>query len=155
VDEDRLTPQLGRLIDAAKAAAGPRLPDEVAVWAQANEVGGTATREAGPACEAAAPRAGTVAAAGEAAPRLEGWALLGADGKVYAASRLATVLDAARVAKTGPEAAAFAVRGDSGDTLLPGGGWRTGADGAPADLPVAVKYLGRWVLVTLGEIPDA
>ena len=54
-----------------------------------------------------------------------------------------------------PEAAAFAVTGESGDTLLPGGGWRDGAAAADPHLPVVVKYLGRWVVVTLEEIPGS
>jgi hypothetical protein len=121
VDEDRLTPRLGRLIDAAKAAAG----------------------EAARAPGGAAPEAA----------RAEGWAVLGVDGKVYRAPRLAAAVAAARTAGTEPEAAAFAVTGESGDTLLPRAGWRAGAEQADPHLPVAVKYLGRWVLVTLEEIP--
>ena len=126
MDEDRLTPQLGRLIDAAKAAA-----------ARAGAEGGAAedaSREGAPA-------------------RAEGWAVLGEDGKVYAGPRLAGALGAARHSRTAAEAAAFAVAGESGDTLLPGGDWRGGATGADLHLPVVVKYLGRWVVVTLGEIP--
>jgi hypothetical protein len=112
VDEDRLTPQLGRIIDAAKAAAGGRAP-----------------------------------------ARGEGWAVLGGDGKVYLAPRLAAAVAAATTAGTEPEAAAFAVIGEQGETLLPRAGWRAGAEQADPQLPVAVKYLGRWVLVTLAEIP--
>lgn len=119
MDEDRLSPGLGRLIDAAKAAAG-------------------------------AP-AGVVGVAG--VTRAEGWAVLGLDGGVYTGRRLAEALGAAEGGRTRPEAAAFAVAGESGETLLPAGGWRAGAEGADPELPVAVKYLGRWVLVTLGEIP--
>ena len=115
VDEDRLTPQLGRIIDAAKSAAG----------------GG-----------------------GSGAPaRGEGWAVLGMDGKVYRAVRLAAAVAAANAAGTEPEAAAFAVTGEQGETLLPRAGWRAGAERADPQLPVAVKYLGRWVLVSLAEIP--
>ena len=116
MDEDRLTPQLGRLIDAAKAAA----------------------------------RAG---AQGGAAARTEGWAVLGEDGKVYAGPGLAVAVGSAHRARTSPEAAAFAVTGESGDTLLPGGDWRSEAAAVDPHLPVVVKYLGRWVVVTLEEIP--
>lgn len=117
MDEDRLTPELGRLIDAAKTAARD--------------------------------------AAGAAASRGEGWAVLGLDKKVYAGARLAAATGEAVAAGTEPEAAAFAVIGESSETLLPGAGWRKGAEGADPELPVVAKYLGRWVLVTLGEIPGA
>ena len=130
MDEDRLNPQLGRLIDAAKAAA---------------------TR---------AGAEGSVAPAGSAPldagrMRAEGWAVLGVDGKVYSGTLLASALAAVRDSRTSPEAAAFAVAGESGDTLLPAEDWRAGADSADPDLPVVVKYLGRWVVVTLEEIPGA
>lgn len=119
MDEDRLTPQLGRLIDAAKAACA----------------GGGAAAPAG------------------AAARAEGWAVLGVDGKVYLGAKLAVALAAARDKGTAPEAAAFAVIGEQGDSLLPGGAWRDGAEAADPQLPVLVKYLGRWVMATIGEIP--
>ena len=120
MDEDRLTPQLGRLIDAAKAAA------------RAGAEGG---------------------AADGAQARAEGWAVLGEDGKVYAGPGLAGALGYAHRARTSPEAAAFAVTGESGDTLLPGWDWRGEAAAVDPHLPVVVKYLGRWVMVTLEEIP--
>jgi hypothetical protein len=133
MDDDRLTPQLGRLIDAAKAAA-----------ARAGAEGGAAE---GGAAEGASA---------EGAPaRAEGWAVLGEDGKVYPGSRLAGAFGAAQRSRTSPEAAAFAVAGESGDTVLPAGDWRGGAVGADPHLPVVVKYLGRWVVVTLEEIPGA
>ena len=116
--EDRLTPQLGRIIDSAKAAA----------------------------CSAPA-------AEGASAQR-EGWAVLGQDGKVYADSSMGGALGVAQRAGTSPEAAAFALAGVSGDTSLPGAGWRNGVAGVDPHLPVAVKYLGRWVVVTLEEIPS-
>jgi hypothetical protein len=128
MDEDRLTPQLGRLIDAAKAEA-----------ARAGAEGG-------------APKG----ASAECAPaRAEGWAVLGEDGKVYAGPQLAGALGAVHRARTSPEAAAFALTGECGDTLLPSGEWRGGAAGVDPHLPVAVKYLGRWVVVTLEEMPGA
>lgn len=118
MDEDRLTPGLGRLIDAAKSAAG-------------------------------AQRTG-----GQLVGRSEGWAVLGRDGEAYTGPDLAAAVAAATEARTQPEAAAFAVVGEPGETLLPVGSWRTGAEDADPDLPVVVKYLGRWVLVTLGELPE-
>ena len=125
MDEDRLTPVLGRLIDAAKAAAATA-DDERA------------------ACEE-----------GEVTPRVQGWAVLAEDGEVYSGRRLAGVLGVLQRSGTVPEAAAFAVAGEPDDTLLPSGDWLGGAVGADPHLPVAVKYLGRWVVVTLEEIPSA
>ncbi len=55
-------------------------------------------------------------------------------------------------ARTSPEAAAYAVAGGSTTHAarrgLAGRGRRRGPD-----MPVVVKYLGRWVVVTLAEIP--
>jgi hypothetical protein len=115
VDEDRLSPELGRLIDAAKAVA----------------------RQAAPS-------------------RAEGWAVLAADGNIYAGPDAAAALDAVPGAGA-PQllAVAFAVVGDSADTLLPRGDWRRALAGLDPGLPVVVKYLGRWVVVTLAEIPCA
>ncbi len=124
MDEDRLTPQLGRLIDAAKAAAG-----------------------------GAAAEGGTSLGGTDARVRREGWAVLGLDGGVHAGQSLAAAVAAATATHTQPEAAAFAVAGEAGETLLPAGGWLAGAEDADPELPVVVKYLGRWVVVTLGEIP--
>jgi hypothetical protein len=114
VDEDRLSPELGRLIDAAKAAASTPGPAEEAPTAPA---------------------------------RRESWALLGGDGRIYTGPEAA--------AAPQPVAAAFAVTGESGDTALPAGDWRPALGALDPDLPVAVKYLGRWVVVTLAEIPCA
>lgn len=127
MDEDRLTPRLGRLIDAAKAAARAGL-------------GRDTPRDDG-------------TAGGGAPPRGEGWAVLGEDGEVYVGLWLAAALDAAGRSGTAAETAAFAGAGGSDDTELPGRGWRTGVAGADPHLPVVVKHLGRWVLVTLEEIP--
>jgi len=110
VDEDRLTPQLGRLIDAAKAAAAT-------------------------------------------GPRAEGWAALGHDGKVYARTGLAFTLAEVAACGTEAEALAFAVAGQTEETVLPAAGWREGVGDLDPKTPVVLKYLGRWVLVTAGEIP--
>jgi len=135
LDEDRLTPELGRLIDGAKAAARAAVGPGRGVMAAGS---------------AEAP-----AAAGAVTSRAEGWAVLGIDKRVYAGPRLAAAAGDAAAAGTEPEAAAFAVIGEFGDTLLPAAGWREAAEGTDLELPVVVKYLGRWVLVTLGEIPGA
>ncbi len=136
MDEDRLTPKLGRLIDAAKAAAR-----------------GTA-REAAPDGGGAAGQGGAAEPGRSPDVRAEGWAVLGLDGAVYPGGTVAAASAAAAAGHTEPEAAAFAVVGEAGDTLLPRAGWRAGMGDADPELPVAVKYLGRWVLVTLGEIPE-
>jgi hypothetical protein len=117
-----MSPEMGRLIDAAKAAAR-------------NGVGEPGTPV-----------------------RSEGWAVLGRGGVVFAGSGLGAALAAAGAvsgqahAACGITAAAFAVAGESGDTLLPLGGWGPAGSGLDPELPVAVKYLGRWVVVTLAEI---
>ena len=136
MDEDRLAPQLGRLIDAAKAAAGAAL------------VGAAVSRPAH-----FGGRGVVVQQPFRA--RSEGWAVLGLDGNVHAGPSLAAAIAAATAAHTQPEAAAFAVAGETEETLLPAGGWRDGAEDADPELPVVVKYLGRWVVVTLGEMPGA
>ena len=52
-------------------------------------------------------------------------------------------------------AAAFAVAGEPGDTLLPARRMAAGSERLDPELPLVVKYLGRWVIVTLAEIPPA
>ncbi len=142
MDEDRLSPELGRLIDAAKAAA------------RTAASGATAAGE--PAGAGAATPGGAKAHGAEGPTRAEGWALLAADGRVYAEPDATAALSAA-LAAGAPQlvAAAFAVAGDSADTLLPRGDWRRALTGLDPGLPVVVKYLGRWVVVTLAEIPSA
>ena len=85
MDEDRLSPQLGRLIDAAKAAA-----------ASGGRIG---------------PDGGSRGAGAS-----EGWAVLGRRRGLRGGAGAAV----RRPARAHPaEAAAFAVAGESGDTLLP------------------------------------
>jgi hypothetical protein len=131
VDEDLMSPEMGRLIDAAKAAARD-----------------SAGRAAG---EPGTPEGTPV--------RSEGWAVLGRDGAVFTGPGLGAALAAAgaRDGQAGAgsviTAAAFAVAGESGDTLLPQRGWCPAGSDIDPEVPVAVKYLGRWVVVTLAEIP--
>jgi hypothetical protein len=127
MDEDRLSPELGRLIDAAKAAA-----------AAPGEARAAAAREDG------------------VPARSEGWAWLGANKQVYAGHDPAAALAAARMAGgADPLAAAFAVAGEQGDTLLPEDGWQPASTGLDPETPAVVKYLGRWVVVTLAELGPA
>jgi hypothetical protein len=135
VDEDLMSPEMGRLIDAAKAAAR-------------DSAGGAASEP------------GTSGARTGGTPvRSEGWALLGRHGAIFAGPGLGEALAAAAEvdgqarAGSGITAAAFAVAGESGDTLLPRSGWCPARNDIDPELPVAVKYLGRWVVVTLAEIP--
>ena len=140
--EDRLSPELGRLIDVAKAAVGTAA------------AGATAAGE--PAGPGDPTPGGDMPHGAVSATRAEGWAFLAADGKVYAGPDAAAAL--ATVPAAGAPrllAAAFAVAGDSADTLLPSGDWRRALAGLDPELPVVVKYLGRWVVVTLAEIPPA
>ena len=124
MDEDRLTPQMGRLIDEAKAAA---------LWAD------------------------------PAAPRAEGVALLGEDGDIHigyletepagpAVSAAESALASAR--RGGCQeilAAAVAVAGESVETLLPGSESYRVLAGIDPDLPLVVKYQGRWVMLPLSR----
>jgi hypothetical protein len=153
VDEDRLSPELGRLIDAAKAAA---------------EAARAATRAAAaPGMTATDSAAAAGRPAGVATPRAEGWAVLVGDGTIHTGSDAAAVLSAAQAGAasssgadagaglTGLLAAAFAVSGEGGDTLLPGREGRAVLGAADPGLPIVVKHLGRWVAVPLSELPPA
>ena len=125
MDEDRLTPQLGRLIDQAKAAA---------------------------------------LRADSTAPRAEGVALLGGDGEVYvgyagaepscpAASAAEPALASARCGACDEIlAAAVAVAGDSAETVLPSPESHRVLAGIDPDLPLVVKYQGRWVMLPLSRL---
>ncbi len=151
MDEDRLSPELGRLIDAAKAAA---------------EAARAVTRAAAPAA-ATETAAAAGRPAGVATPRAEGWAVLVGDGTIHTGSDAAAVLSAAQAGAassggadsgagpTGLLAAAFAVSGEGGDTLLPGREGRAVLGAADPGLPIVVKHLGRWVAVPLSELPPA
>jgi hypothetical protein len=137
VDEDHLSPELGRLIDAAKAAAAAA----------------AAAREEAVAQDGARRAEAPVAWA-------EGWAVLVGDGTVYAGPDVAAVLFAAQAGcPSGGDrellAAAFAVVGEGGDTLLPGEGDRAIVSAVDPGLPVAVKHLGRWVAMPISELPPA
>ncbi|MBN1320666.1 MAG: hypothetical protein JXA87_07490 [Thermoleophilia bacterium] len=124
MDEERLNPQLGRLIDRAKAAAQQ---------------------------------------ADSAAPRAEGVALLGGNGDVYVgypgaesthaeAPAAAPALASAR--RNGCDeilAAAVAVAGDPAETVLPSPESHRVLAGIDPDLPLVVKYQGRWVMLPLSR----
>lgn len=156
MDEDRLTPQTGRLIDFAKAAAaraaaeGSRAPGQDA---------------------SGFPRA--LGEPSQHGARTEGVALLAGDGAVYAGSAMAgpgrasapaaaalhlsaaaAALGSARQAGcTEIVAAAVAVANDPAATLFPGSDSRRALAGIDEDLPLVVKHRGRWVLLLLSQLP--
>jgi len=127
MDEDRLTPQLGRLIDAAKAAS---LRAETAARAE-----GIALLTAGENIYAGC---------------------VDADPDTPMASAAEMALAAARGAgETGIAAAAVAVVNDPAPTVLPGAESRQCLADVDPDLPVVFKQRGRWVLLLLSQLPDS
>jgi hypothetical protein len=136
VDEDLLTPLLGRLIDQAKAAA----------------------RRALTAQEAAAT-------SGAAASWPEGVAILlgdetiesaytGADPAQPTASAGGLALAAARAKGKGEVlAAAVSVLPDPGDTVVPTDETRRSLAAANPDLQLIIKRRGRWVMLPLSQLP--
>jgi hypothetical protein len=127
MDEARLSPQMGRLIDEAKAAAlrtGPAIAmaEGVAVLT----------------CD------GSIYAG-----------RIGSDPSAPTGSAAEAALAAAR--RAGHEeilAAAVAIPGDGSDTVLPSAECRRALAGIDADLPVVIKHRGRWVLVLLSQLPS-
>lgn len=126
MDEARLTPQLGRLIDSAKAAtltAGPAtLPIEgIALLTDKESI------HSG--CSGGRP-----AQLGACAAEVALAAALRAGG--------GTIL-----------AAAVAVDGDCGDSTSLSPESRRCLEGLNPDLPVVIKQRGRWVLLLLSQLP--
>jgi hypothetical protein len=122
MDEDRLSPLLGRLIDQAKAAAAQAVPGS------------------GPA---------------------EGLALLLADETIVSAHSVPGVLQSAAEqaiaqvwAGQAIEAAAVATISPSLPTLLPSDESRRALEAVNPDLPLVVKYRGRWVVKFLSDLPE-
>lgn len=126
MDEDRLSPQLGRLIDSAKEAARR----STASASQAEGVALLSARE----CV-------YVGHAGEDP----------ADPSVSAAEVALSLVHAA-----GDEevvAAAIAAADDPSATVYPSAESHRCLAGLNPDLPVVVKQHGRWVLLLLSQIP--
>ncbi|MBN1629606.1 MAG: hypothetical protein JW990_07580 [Thermoleophilia bacterium] len=128
MDEDRLTPQLGRLIDAAKAAS-------LQVAAAVARAEGIALLTAGECIHAGHAGGGPDAPAASAA------------GMALAAARGAGETDIA--------AAAVAVANDPAPTVLPSAESRRCLADLDPDLPVVFKHRGRWVLLLLSQLPDS
>jgi hypothetical protein len=128
VDEDRLSPQLGRLIDEAKAAALRADPT--------------------------APRAEGVALLAGGGAVYVGHA--GADPALPLLPAADVALASASEAGHGEiVAAAVAVAGDPADTILPSAECRRSLAAVDPDLPVLVKKQGRWVLLLLSQLPSS
>ena len=126
MDEGRLTPQLGRLIDFAKAAAlaaGPAAPRIEAIALLTDRESIHAGRWGG---DPAEPRACAAEVALAAVLRAGGGTIM---------------------------AAAVAVDGDPGDTTSLSPESRRCLEGLDPDLPVVMKQRGRWVLLLLSELP--
>jgi hypothetical protein len=128
MDEDRLSPQLGRLIDAAKAAASR--------------------------ADSTAAKAEGVALLTESESVHAGHA--GGDPANPAASAAEVALAAAyRAGDEGIAAAAVAVANDPAETVLPSPESRRCLAELNPDLPVVFKQRGRWVLLLLSQLPSS
>ncbi len=135
MDKDQLSPKLGRLIDAAKAAA---------------------LRAADRPAEAEAP-------AESVTRQAEGVALLLADGtvcsapgsndEVHAQPAAAAVAAARRTGEVEIVAAAVAVANDPAQTLNPSPRTRRVLTEVDPNLPLVVKQQGRWVMAPLSDLP--
>jgi hypothetical protein len=126
VDEDRLTPQMGRLIDAAKAAAG---------------AGGGAARGG----------ATAVALLGADAEVYVGRGECGAAAAQAAAAALAS---AGRSGEAGPAAAAFALA-EGLPSAVPDPGCLRVLAAVDPGLPVVFKDRGRWIVLPASQIEGA
>jgi len=127
MDEDRLTPQMGRLIDRAKAAASR-------VTAQDVRAEGVALLAVDGSIYCGHP---------------------GEDPTLPVASAAEVALAFARRAGYAEiSAAAVAVADEPSDTVLPSDGSRAVLAGIDPDLPVVFKHHGRWVLHLLSQLPD-
>ena len=126
MDEDRLSPQLGRLIDQAKAAArqaGPGVPRAEGI-ALLTADGSVHTGHS----EAAVARSSSAAESALVSARREG---------------CDEIL-----------AAAVAVENEPSETVLPSVECRRVLAGIDQDLPLVVKQRGRWVVLPLSRVPN-
>jgi hypothetical protein len=127
MDEDRLTPQMGRLIDQAKAAA-------LRVTAPGMRAEGVALLTGDGSIYSGHP---------------------GEDPALPTTSAAEVALACARRSACAEiSAAAIAVANESGETVLPGDGSRAVLAAIDPDLPVVFKHHGRWVLRLLSQLPD-
>jgi len=127
MDEDRLTPQMGRMIDQAKAAA-------LRVTAPGMRAEGVALLTDDGSIYSGHP---------------------GEDPALPTASAAEAALACARRSGCADiVAAAIAVANDPAQTAFPSEGSREVLGGIDQDLPVVFKHHGRWVLHLLSELPD-
>ncbi len=138
MDKDTLSPLLGRLIDAAKAAAA-----EVTV-------SGAAGTEAGETLRATAPAVATC---------VDGAALMTESEYLFSGHRgpsgecaVASALDAWRSDGGAEIVAACVARVDAAADVLPCADCRQALAGLSPYLPVVLKLKGRWVLTHLADV---
>lgn len=124
MDEAQLSPLLGRLIDQAKAAAAQTV-------AGSGSTEGVALLLADESIVAAHGATGETGMPVSAAER------------AIAVAREGQVIEAAAVATTGPSA----------QTVLPSEESRRALEAVDPDLPLVVKYRGRWVVRSLSDLP--
>jgi hypothetical protein len=137
MDEDRLSPELGRLIDQAKAAARSLGRDDPAVEAVA------LLTDAGEIYSGAVLRSGTTVDAGG-----------GPDAGPRSAAHLA--LEKAQEAGAGEVlAAAVAAPFDPADTVLPSLLTHERLAGLDPELPLVLKQHGRWVMLGADKVIPA
>jgi ribosomal-protein-alanine N-acetyltransferase len=135
LNHGHLTPQLGRLIDEAKAAAA----------------------------RAADAKSGTVEKGTGRSQPSEGVALLLADGSMRVAPggasgagqepAMAALAEVQQIGGGEISAAAVAVANDRAETANPCPRTRSALASVDPDLPLVVKQQGRWVLVSLSNLP--
>ncbi len=126
MDEDRLTPQLGRLIDAVKvaarrAASGAPGAEAVALLAEDGTVFAGSAEQGGTGIETSAAGAARRAALASGHEKIE--------------------------------AAAVAVD-EPGETILPSAASRAILALIDPDLPLVFKQRGRWVMFPLSQLPS-
>ena len=122
--EDTLSPEMGRLIDAAKAAAG-RVPPSTTP----------------------AEGVALLTASGQVHSGYQGDPAANPRGAVESA-----LVSVRRAGGGNVVAAAVAVANDPGESLLPSADCARSLTGLDPGMPVVVKKLGRWVALPLSEL---
>ena len=142
MDEDRLTPQLGRLIDAAKAAA-------YSFDASLLEAEGVALlTDDGAVHSGAGSRVGVAAGVGDAATEVTSTEVASSSpSAAQAALELARGRGASEIL-----AAAVASPHDPSETVLPSPGSHRCLVDLDPELPLVLKYCGRWVVLPLSRV---
>lgn len=132
MDEDRLSPDLGRLIDQAKAAAGAFEEQDPAI-----ETVALLTEEGDIYTGAARARGGQAATAAEPPSR----------------SAATLAMERAQEAGAGEVlAAAVAAPFETADTVAPGSATYERLVGIDPELPLVLKQHGRWVMLPASRV---